>query len=69
MDKEKAIAGKTRISEQNLLWVCLIGGSIGGWLSMKNYHHKTKKKAFKWRFYAIVVLQLFLLLFVFRGKI
>lgn len=48
IDKWKAKRGKWRIPEATLLWLAAIGGSIGAWLGMKVWHHKTKHKKFKY---------------------
>ena len=58
---------KNRISEKNLLRICLIGGLIGGWGAMSIFRHKTGKRSFK--NYMIVisivyVIGAFLLLFI-----
>ena len=41
IDKYKARRGQWRISEATLLAVAAIGGSIGAWMGMKVWHHKT----------------------------
>ena len=41
IDKWKAKHLKWRISEATLLGLAIIGGSIGAWLGMKTWHHKT----------------------------
>ena len=41
IDKWKAKHDKWRISEATLLSVTAIGGSIGAWVGMKVWHHKT----------------------------
>lgn len=46
VDKYKAIRQEWRIRESTLLGLALIGGSIGGWLAMYIFHHKTKKVKF-----------------------
>ena len=46
IDKYKAKKGKWRISEATLLLMAVIGGSIGAWLGMKAFHHKTMHKKF-----------------------
>ena len=38
--------GKYRIPESRLLLIAILGGSIGAWLGMLIFHHKTKKKKF-----------------------
>src|SRR5690606_38218292 len=47
LDKERAIKGKRRISEKNLLSVVAFGGTLGAWIGMNRYRHKTKKISFK----------------------
>lgn len=51
-DKSYAKKGKTRIPEKNLLFWAWIGGSIGAFLAMRIFHHKTRKP----KFYAVPVL-------------
>lgn len=46
MDKQKAKKRKWRIPEATLLGIAAIGGSIGAWLGMKIFHHKTKHLKF-----------------------
>lgn len=46
VDKYKAKKKKYRISEKILL-ILLFFGSVGGYLSMKIYRHKTKKRYFQ----------------------
>ena len=41
IDKYKARRGQWRISEATLLAMAAIGGSIGAWMGMKVWHHKT----------------------------
>jgi uncharacterized membrane protein YsdA (DUF1294 family) len=57
IDKWKAKKGKWRISEATLLILAIIGGSIGAWLGIKVWHHKTMHKKFKYGVPAIIVLQ------------
>lgn len=42
LDKWKAKNHKWRISEKSLFLAALLGGSIGGWLGMYTFHHKTR---------------------------
>lgn len=46
IDKYKAKKGNLRISEATLLLMAFWGGSIGAWLGMKAFHHKTMHKKF-----------------------
>lgn len=58
IDKYKARKGMWRIPEATLLLLAVVGGSIGAWLGMKAWHHKTLHKKFKWGIPLIIVLQL-----------
>ena len=51
-DKYCAKKQKWRLPEAYLFILALLGGSIGGLIVMKVFHHKTKK----WYFYIIFVL-------------
>ena len=44
IDKYKARKGKWRIPESTLLTLAMFGESIGAWLAMKAFHHKTMHK-------------------------
>ena len=61
IDKWKAMRSKWRISEAMLLVLAVIGGSIGAWLGMKVWHHKTMHKKFKYGIPVIIVIQLFII--------
>lgn len=56
--KFKAKKGKWRISEATLLFMAVLGGSIGAWLGMKAFHHKTMHKKFNIGMPTIIILQL-----------
>ena len=58
IDKYKAKKGKWRISEATLLLMAVFGGSIGAWLGMKAFHHKTMHKKFYIGVPAIIILQI-----------
>lgn len=45
-DKRKAIKKKYRIPEATLMWSAALGGSIGVWLGMQIFRHKTRHKKF-----------------------
>lgn len=57
IDKKKAIAHKHRIAERNLIMISIIGGSIGMYMGMYIFHHKTKKIKFYLGIPLILVLQ------------
>ena len=58
IDKLKARKGWWRIPEATLLLLALVGGSIGSWLGMKVWHHKTMHRKFQYGLPAILLLQL-----------
>lgn len=58
IDKYKAKTNKWRITETTLLLLAVIGGSIGAWLGMKAWHHKTLHKKFRYGIPFIILLQL-----------
>ena len=64
IDKWKAKKSKWRIREVSLLTLAVLGGSIGAWLGMKVWHHKTMHKKFKYGVPAILILQLALLAYI-----
>ena len=61
IDKWKAKKGRWRISEATLLIFAVIGGSIGAWLGMKTWHHKTMHKKFKFGLPLILLAQIVLI--------
>ena len=61
IDKWKAKRSKWRIPEATLLGLAIIGGSIGAWLGMKVWHHKTQHKKFKYGHPLILLAQIALL--------
>jgi len=46
IDKHKAKNNKWRISESFLIFLAVLGGSLGAFIGMLFWHHKTKKKKF-----------------------
>ena len=58
IDKLKAKKGKWRTPEACLLGLAVIGGSIGAYLGIKVWHHKTLHKKFKYGIPAIIILQI-----------
>lgn len=57
IDKFKAKKGKWRIPESTLLLLPVLGGSIGAWLGMRVWRHKTQHKKFKYGIPVIFILQ------------
>ena len=58
IDKFKAKLSKWRISEATLLLLAVAGGSVGAWLGMKVWHHKTKHKKYKYGLPLILIVQI-----------
>lgn len=63
-DKHEAKIGEWRVKESTLFGFALFGGSIGGLLGMKVFHHKTKKWYFKYGFPIIIILQIVLTIYL-----
>ena len=66
IDKWKAKKDKWRTSEATLLWIAVIGGSIGAWLGMKVWHHKTMHKKFRYGLPLIIIVQIALIIFAYE---
>ena len=64
LDKNKAKKGKWRISEATLLMMAVSGGSIGAWIGMRLWHHKTKHKKFKYGIPVIIIIQVGLVVYL-----
>ena len=64
IDKLKAKRSKWRVSEAMLLGMAAIGGSIGAWLGMMVWHHKTLHKKFRYGIPLIILIQVGLLVWV-----
>ena len=67
--RKKAKNSKWRIRETALLGLAVLGGSIGAWLGMKVWHHKTQHKKFKYGVPAIIIVQLALIVYYIITKI
>ena len=64
IDKYKAKKAKWRIPEATLLLLAVLGGSIGAWMGMKVWHHKTMHKKFKYGIPAILLIQIVLMAYL-----
>ena len=69
IDKLKAKKGKWRISEATLLLLAIIGGSIGAWLGIKIWHHKTLHKKFKYGIPLIIFAQIVVAIYMFKEMV
>ena len=61
IDKWKAKRSKWRVPEATLLGLAVLGGSIGAWLGMKAWHHKTLHKKFRYGVPLILIAQIALI--------
>ena len=64
IDKYKAKKGKWRIPEATQLMMAVIGGSIGAWVGMRLWHHKTMHKKFKYGIPVIMIMQVCLVVYL-----
>ena len=64
IDKYKAKKAKWRISEATLLLLAVLGGSLGAWMGMKVWHHKTMHKKFKYGIPASLLIQIALMAYL-----
>jgi uncharacterized membrane protein YsdA (DUF1294 family) len=53
IDKQRARAGQRRISEHALLVSAVVSGTIGAWVGMSVFRHKTAKRSFQTRMVAM----------------
>lgn len=66
IDKSKAIHNKYRIPERHLFGIAILGGSIGSWLGMSVFRHKTKHKTFVFGIPFIFAFQVILIIFYYN---
>lgn len=62
IDKKRAINHQFRISENTLLLLSILGGSIGSFIGMYKFRHKTKKKKFTLGIPLIFIIESFLII-------
>ena len=61
---DKSIAGRgiTRVPEVVLQLLTVLGGTIGSFAAMRIFHHKTLKRSFQLVFWAIVAIQVVIII-------
>ncbi len=64
IDKWKAGRGAWRISERTLILSGAVGGTIGAWLGVLVFRHKTRKRSFLLRLGAATLLDVVVLVVV-----
>ena len=65
-DKQRAREGRWRISEKSLLWIAIVGGSIGAIAGMRIFRHKTKHPQFRYGLPIILIMQLALSCYTYK---
>ena len=63
VDKWKAKKGWRRIPEAFLLMTAVLGGSVGAWIGMKVWHHKTLHNKFRYGLPLIILVHMVLIFF------
>ena len=64
IDKRKAVKHRYRIPEKNLFGLAIIGGSVGAWLGMYVWRHKTRVWYFVVGIPAILILQIAVMVYL-----
>lgn len=64
LDKYNARKGNRRIREVTLIAMAALGGSVGAWMGMRLWHHKTKHRKFRYGIPLILLLQIALIYFL-----
>lgn len=67
IDKFKAKKAKWRIPESTLLLLAVFGGSIGAWLGLQVWRHKTQHKKFYIGIPVIMAVQMALSIYLLFG--
>ena len=66
-DKYQARKAGRRIPEATLLIWAGIGGSIGAWMGMKLWHHKTLYKKFKYGIPILITMQVAFVVYMYTN--
>lgn len=64
LDKYKAKHEHWRVRERTFFIISALGGSLGVWLGMQVFHHKTLHRKFVWGVPAIFIAEMILLLYL-----
>ena len=64
IDKSKAKKGMWRIPESTLLLMAVLGGSIGAWMGMRVWRHKTQNTKFKYGIPVVFIIQVALCIYL-----
>ena len=66
IDKQRAIHKEWRIPEKTLIGVSILGGSIGMFIGMSSFRHKTKHKKFTIGVPFILLMQICIVILYFK---
>ncbi|WP_084170577.1 DUF1294 domain-containing protein [Clostridium algidicarnis] len=66
IDKSRSKKSQWRISESTLIIIAVLGGSIGSYLGMKKFRHKTKHSKFKYGIPFIIFIQIIIIFLIFN---
>lgn len=67
-DKQRAKKNRWRIPEKTLILLAAAGGSVGAWLGMQTFRHKTRKPVFQYGIPVIFLCQAGLCIFFIVGR-
>ena len=69
LDKRRARRGAFRIPESTLFTIAFMGGSLGSLIGMYLFHHKTRHRSFTVVIPLLLILQLFILIFLYLSPV
>ncbi|HET6537016.1 MAG TPA: DUF1294 domain-containing protein [Sphingopyxis sp.] len=58
LDKQRALADKSRLSERGLLRIMALGGALGGLAASRIFRHKSRKQPFLGTMWFLAILQI-----------
>lgn len=69
IDKSRSKRSQWRIKESTLILVAAFGGSLGSYLGMKRFRHKTKHSKFKYGIPFIIFIQIIIISLIFNSDL
>lgn len=69
IDKYQAKKAGRRIPEATLLAMAVIGGSIGAWMGMQHWRHKTLHMKFKYGIPVLITLQVGIAVYLYANYV